>query len=80
MPRMKGYHALKNLPEEKITDTITRRILVGDKEMIVWWSMKAGVHAAAHQHPTSSSSGWSRGRWSSVSATRSACAGRVISA
>ena len=27
------------------------RILVGDKEMVVWWSMKAGVHAAAHQHP-----------------------------
>src|SRR6059036_1197536 len=26
-------------------------ILVGDKEMIVWWSMKAGAHATAHQHP-----------------------------
>ena len=36
---------------EKVTDTISRRILVGDKEMVVWWSMKAGVHAAAHQHP-----------------------------
>ena len=51
MPSMQGYHALKNLPEEKVTDKISRRILAGDKEMVVWWSMKAGVHAAAHQHP-----------------------------
>ena len=51
MPSMKGYHALANLPEEKVTDKITRRVLTGDKQMIVWWSMKAGAHAAAHQHP-----------------------------
>ena len=51
MPVMTGFHALKDLPEEKVTDKITRRILVGDKEMIVWWSMKAGVHAEAHRHP-----------------------------
>src|SRR6476659_744647 len=51
MPSMKGYHALKNLPEEKITDKISRRVLVGDQQMVVWWSMKAGAHAAAHQHP-----------------------------
>ena len=51
MPSMKGYFALKDLPEEKITDTISRRMLVGDKEMVVWWSMKAGTHAAAHKHP-----------------------------
>ena len=51
MPLMAGFHTLKALPEEKISDTITRRILVGEKEMIVWWSMKAGVHAAAHKHP-----------------------------
>lgn len=50
MPTMPGLHALKNLPEEKVTDTITRRILVGDKEMLVWWRMKAGTHAAAHRH------------------------------
>ena len=51
MPSMAGFHALKDLPEEKISDTITRRILFGDKTMIVWWSMKAGAHAAAHKHP-----------------------------
>jgi len=51
MPSMRGYFALKDLPEEKITDKITRRMLVGDEEMVVFWSMKAGVHAAAHKHP-----------------------------
>jgi quercetin dioxygenase-like cupin family protein len=51
MPTMTGFHKLKDLPDEKITDRITRKILVGEKEMIVWWSMKAGVHAAAHSHP-----------------------------
>ena len=51
MLSMKGFHALTHLPVEKITDKITRRLLVGDKEMVVWWSMKAGAHAAAHKHP-----------------------------
>ena len=51
MPLMPGFLALKDLPEEKVTDKITRRILTGDKTMIVWWTMQAGVHAAAHAHP-----------------------------
>jgi quercetin dioxygenase-like cupin family protein len=50
-PTTKGIQALRNLPEEKISDQISRRILIGEKEMIVWWSMKAGAHAAAHYHP-----------------------------
>ena len=51
MPVLSGFSTLKNLPEEKITDKITRRVLAGEQEMLVWWSMKAGVHAAAHHHP-----------------------------
>ena len=51
MAGVKGFESLKNLPEERVTDQISRRILTGDKEMIVWWSMKAGAHAAAHAHP-----------------------------
>jgi len=51
MTPMQGFAALKDLPEEKVTDKISRRILTGEKEMIVWWSMKAGAHAAAHHHP-----------------------------
>ena len=51
MSVMKGFHSLRDLPQEKVTDKITRRVLIGEKEMIVWWSMKAGAHAAAHRHP-----------------------------
>ncbi len=51
MPVVKGFSALKDLPEEKVTDKISRRVLAGEKEMVVWWSMKSGAHAAAHQHP-----------------------------
>ena len=51
MRGMPGFHTLNDLPVEKVTDKITRRVLAGDKEMVVWWSMKAGAHAAAHRHP-----------------------------
>jgi quercetin dioxygenase-like cupin family protein len=51
MSVMKGFHTLRDLPQEKVTDKISRRILMGEKEMIVWWTMKAGAHAAAHRHP-----------------------------
>jgi quercetin dioxygenase-like cupin family protein len=51
IPVMHGYVSLKELPEEKIGDKISRRILVGAKGMVVFWQMKAGAHAARHQHP-----------------------------
>jgi quercetin dioxygenase-like cupin family protein len=51
MPVLKGYGSLKQISEERVTPMITRRVLAGDKTMIVWWTMKAGAHAAAHQHP-----------------------------
>lgn len=51
IPVMKGFTNLNMLPEEKVTDKITRRVLVGEKEMMVFWTMKAGAHASAHSHP-----------------------------
>jgi quercetin dioxygenase-like cupin family protein len=51
IPVMKGFTSLNMLPEEKVTDKITRRVLVGEKEMMVFWTMKAGAHASAHSHP-----------------------------
>ena len=51
MPKLSGFSSFAALPEEHISDKISRRTLAGDKQMIVWWSMKAGAHAKAHRHP-----------------------------
>ena len=51
MPVLKGYGSLEQISEEQVTPMIKRRVLAGDKAMIVWWTMKAGAHAAAHKHP-----------------------------
>jgi quercetin dioxygenase-like cupin family protein len=51
MPRISGFGSLKTLAEEQVNEKITRRIASGDQGMIVWWSVKAGAHAAAHKHP-----------------------------
>jgi quercetin dioxygenase-like cupin family protein len=48
---MKGYFQLDKLPEEKLTPLISRKIITGEKEMIVLWKLKAGAHATAHKHP-----------------------------
>lgn len=51
MPKLAGFGSLQTLQEERVTDKITRKLVAGDKVMIVWWSMQAGAHAAAHKHP-----------------------------
>ncbi len=48
---MRGYLELDKIPEEKITPLISRKLITGEKEMVVFWKMKAGAHAAAHRHP-----------------------------
>lgn len=51
VPVMKGFMHLDHVPEEKVTDKITRQIVTGEKEMVVLVKLKAGAHAAAHKHP-----------------------------
>jgi quercetin dioxygenase-like cupin family protein len=51
MPTLTGFGAFAAIPEEQISDKISRRILAGDQAMIVWWSVAAGVHVETHQHP-----------------------------
>ena len=51
MGTLRGFGSLLAIPEEKISDKITRRVLAGEKGMMVWWSVKTGMHAAAHSHP-----------------------------
>jgi unsaturated pyranuronate lyase len=50
MPRLVGFSRFAALPEEQISDKISRRILSGDQGMIVWWSLGAGVHVEPHSH------------------------------
>jgi quercetin dioxygenase-like cupin family protein len=50
MPSLTGFATFAGIPEERVTDQITRRIISGEQAMVVWWSMQAGAHAAAHSH------------------------------
>ncbi len=46
-----GFTALADLLVETVTETYSRRSLIGEKQMMSWATMKAGVHAEAHSHP-----------------------------
>jgi quercetin dioxygenase-like cupin family protein len=45
-----GFGTFAALPEERISEKISRRALSGDHGMIVWWSIGAGVHVEPHSH------------------------------
>jgi quercetin dioxygenase-like cupin family protein len=51
MPVIAGFDKLASVPEEQITDKIRRRVVSGEQGTMVYWSIKAGAHAAAHKHP-----------------------------
>jgi quercetin dioxygenase-like cupin family protein len=42
---------VKNMPEEHVTDEMSRRMIVGKNQMLTIWKMKKGSHSAAHKHP-----------------------------
>ena len=50
MPTLVGFNTFAALPEEQISEKISRRILSGDQGMLVWWSIGAGVHVEPHGH------------------------------
>ena len=43
MPTLVGFGTFADLPEEQISENISRRIVSGDQGMLVWWSIGAGV-------------------------------------
>jgi quercetin dioxygenase-like cupin family protein len=51
MPKLSGYGSLATIAEERVNDKITRKLVAGDKCILVIWNMAAGAHAAAHRHP-----------------------------
>ena len=50
MPTLVGFGTFAALPEEQISEKISRRILSGDQGMVVWWSIGAGIHVEPHSH------------------------------
>jgi quercetin dioxygenase-like cupin family protein len=50
MPTLMGFSTFAALPEEQISEKISRRILSGDQGMLVWWSIAAGAHVEPHSH------------------------------
>ncbi|HEX2216404.1 MAG TPA: cupin domain-containing protein [Xanthobacteraceae bacterium] len=51
MPVLSGFSSFATVPEERISNLISRKSLSGEQGMLVWWDIKAGGHAAAHSHP-----------------------------
>ena len=51
MPVIAGFDNLASVPEEQITDKIRRRVVSGKQGTLVYWTIKAGAHAATHKHP-----------------------------
>lgn len=41
----------ETVPEERINDYITRKMVTGDRMMLVRWRMKKGGVVPAHKHP-----------------------------
>ena len=48
---MQGFFRFDGIPEEPVTPLLTRRIVTGEKQMVVYWRARAGAHAGAHRHP-----------------------------
>ncbi|MFQ5830027.1 MAG: cupin domain-containing protein [Candidatus Methylomirabilia bacterium] len=51
VPVLKGFTKLDEVPEEQVTPLSRRKIVSGEKEMVVFWKIKAGAHVAAQKHP-----------------------------
>lgn len=48
---MQGFLSLGGLPEERVAPLVTRRVVTGEKGMIVAWTLGAGARVAARRHP-----------------------------
>jgi quercetin dioxygenase-like cupin family protein len=51
MEVLKNIKNIKTLPEEHLTNEMSRRMVVGKNLMLTIWKMKKGAHSSAHKHP-----------------------------
>ena len=64
MPTLMGFGTFAGLPEEQVSENISRRILSGDQGMLVWWSIGTGVDMdCARRMQMSKSCGCWRAKW-----------------
>jgi hypothetical protein len=47
MTNLMGFGTFAALPDEQLSEKISRRILSGRQGMVVWWSFGAGVHVCS---------------------------------
>jgi quercetin dioxygenase-like cupin family protein len=50
MTNLMGFGTFAALPNEQLSEKISRRILSGSQGMVVWWNIGAGVHVEPHSH------------------------------
>ena len=50
MTNLMGFGTFAALPDEQLSEKISRRILSGSQGMVVWWTIGAGVHVEPHSH------------------------------
>ena len=50
MTKLTGFGTFAALPDEQLSEKISRRILSGSQGMVVWWSIGVGVHVEPHSH------------------------------
>jgi hypothetical protein len=50
LTKLTGFGTFAALPDEQLSEKISRRILSGSQGMVVWWSIGAGVHVEPHSH------------------------------
>ena len=43
--------AWETIPDERVNDLVTRRMVVGENEMVVRWNFRKGGFAGRHSHP-----------------------------
>ena len=48
---MSGTTSWDAVPRERVSDLIARRMITGDKLMLVRWEFAAGGYVALHRHP-----------------------------
>ncbi len=42
---------IDEISEERVTEEMSRRMIVGERQMLTVWRIKKGAHSAAHKHP-----------------------------